>query len=417
LGQRSILHRLAEQKPEAGSALGQARAAAKRAFQNETGEIFDEALKAVNSVASDFAVSVGAGAKALLDTQQVSNRKCRNRLAQRRRHPAPQHGPWLHSITCSRTSTTRRLRCLYRTDDEIEHGLEPYRIARLLRVLGSKTSNPIQIFLTTHSPVVLRELSSMQIVVLRSPPKPTQAHRTINIGESKARQKTLRACAEAFLTPGVLVCEGKTEVGLMRGLDLFSHERGTRTMARCGVYAADGGGAEAVARALAFAELGYRTALLRDNDVILTPSQLAAVTEAGIPIFQWKDDQAFEAALFRSCPTAAIPELLEIAIEARTEDSVAADIRSAFKGEYSLERCRCEADNNPQVREVLAAAATRKDKKDSPKNWFKLIDPSERIGREIIPFHWKEFDQSFRNVLLGVREWVEKTLTSHDNNT
>jgi hypothetical protein len=107
-------------------------------------------------------------------------------------------------------------------------------------------------------------------------------------------------------------------MGLMRGLDLFSHERGTPTMARCGVCVADGGGAEGVARAITFAELGYRTALLRDNDVKLLPAQLAAIKGAGIRIFQWKDDQAFEGALFHSCPTAAIPELLDIAIEART---------------------------------------------------------------------------------------------------
>ncbi len=67
--------------------------------------------------------------------------------------------------------------------DEIEHGLEPYRIARLLHVLGSKARDPIQIFLTTHSPVVLRALSSAQIIVLRRPPKPTQAHRAIAVGK------------------------------------------------------------------------------------------------------------------------------------------------------------------------------------------------------------------------------------------
>jgi Zn-dependent peptidase ImmA (M78 family) len=71
--------------------------------------------------------------------------------------------------------------------DEIEHGLEPYRIARLLNVLGSKESAPIQIFLTTHSPVVLRELSSTQIIVLRSPTNPAQVHRAIEVADRNDR--------------------------------------------------------------------------------------------------------------------------------------------------------------------------------------------------------------------------------------
>jgi putative ATP-dependent endonuclease of the OLD family len=53
--------------------------------------------------------------------------------------------------------------------DEIEHGSEPHRIARLLHQLGSKTLPvPQQVFLTTHSPVVLRELSADQIWISRA---------------------------------------------------------------------------------------------------------------------------------------------------------------------------------------------------------------------------------------------------------
>lgn len=54
--------------------------------------------------------------------------------------------------------------------DEVEHGLEPHRIARLLHQLGSKAQPPPQqVFLTTHSPVVLRELSAGQIWIARQP--------------------------------------------------------------------------------------------------------------------------------------------------------------------------------------------------------------------------------------------------------
>jgi ABC-type transporter Mla maintaining outer membrane lipid asymmetry ATPase subunit MlaF len=53
--------------------------------------------------------------------------------------------------------------------DEIEYGLEPHRLTRLLNSLGSKEKSlPLQAFITTHSPVTLRELAGSQLFVLRN---------------------------------------------------------------------------------------------------------------------------------------------------------------------------------------------------------------------------------------------------------
>nr|WP_235669012.1 hypothetical protein [Pseudomonas syringae] len=42
----------------------------------------------------------------------------------------------------------------------MEYGLEPHRLIRFMDSLGVKdTPGPLQIFLTTHFPVALRELS------------------------------------------------------------------------------------------------------------------------------------------------------------------------------------------------------------------------------------------------------------------
>lgn len=55
--------------------------------------------------------------------------------------------------------------------DELEYGLELHRIARFLGSLGAKeAAAPLQVFLTTHSPVALRELSGGQLFVLRRGP-------------------------------------------------------------------------------------------------------------------------------------------------------------------------------------------------------------------------------------------------------
>src|SRR3546814_4989268 len=56
--------------------------------------------------------------------------------------------------------------------DELEHGLEPHRIIRLLGSLGAKEAPPpLQVFMTTHSPVALLELSGNQLFVVRGAPE------------------------------------------------------------------------------------------------------------------------------------------------------------------------------------------------------------------------------------------------------
>src|SRR5690606_34219528 len=121
--------------------------------------------------------------------------------------------------------------------DEAEYGLEPFRITRLLNELGSKETNPTkQVFITTHSPYVLRELSAHQLKVLRRAalPQPgqlaTPSHYVYTLGKSEQEQATLRACAEAFFSRKVIVCEGKTEIGLIRGIDLYSQEQGSNSI-------------------------------------------------------------------------------------------------------------------------------------------------------------------------------------------
>ena len=140
--------------------------------------------------------------------------------------------------------------------DELEHGLEPFRIMRLLHELGAKEAvPPRQVFLTTHSPVVVRELSAQQLWhASRDLADGSFAMR--RLGGDEARQGALRACAEAFLAPSVLVCEGATEVGLVPGLDLFWTGAGGRAIGSCGVALADGAGSNMLQRALAFARSG-----------------------------------------------------------------------------------------------------------------------------------------------------------------
>lgn len=67
----------------------------------------------------------------------------------------------------------------------------------------------------------------------------------------------------------MVVCEGASEIGLLRGLDLYRLDQGNASLAALGVALVDCGGGEPdrpYARAAAFQSLGYRVMVLRDDD-------------------------------------------------------------------------------------------------------------------------------------------------------
>ncbi|MCY4108590.1 MAG: AAA family ATPase [Chloroflexi bacterium] len=124
--------------------------------------------------------------------------------------------------------------------DEVEHGLEPHRIIRLLGSLGAKDEDkPLQVFAATHSPVVVQELSGDQLFVIRLP---HQDHEILPVGTSDEVQGTVRRYPEAFLAASIIVCEGASEVGLLRGIDQYRTLAGHESINAMGTALVNGGG-------------------------------------------------------------------------------------------------------------------------------------------------------------------------------
>lgn len=100
--------------------------------------------------------------------------------------------------------------------DEIEHGLEPHRIARLLKYLlapplDDENQKPApQVFLTTHSEVVIRELSAANIHAVRCETGNIKVRSVaLTAATAETAQRHLRSSPEAFLARRILV--GKVE--------------------------------------------------------------------------------------------------------------------------------------------------------------------------------------------------------------
>jgi putative ATP-dependent endonuclease of the OLD family len=280
--------------------------------------------------------------------------------------------------------------------DEIEHGLEPQRIRRLLHSLGAKERDPpLQGFLTTHSPVVLREISAEQLTLLR---RGSDKHTVLPIGSKADVQGRF---PEAFLASSVLVCEGASEVGLIRGLDQHDTAAGQTSMFALGVELVEAGGCDYIyPRANAFRSLGYRVTVLRDDDRRpKESSEMDFVGQAG-PIHRWRDGQALEDELFDALPDDAVAALLDYAVELHGEELVEDHIKSVSGGKVNLGACRGKM--TPGIRAALAKACATK---ATP--WFKNVSAMEHIGREIVGPVYKDCDEGFQRIVDGLFAWID----------
>jgi predicted ATP-dependent endonuclease of OLD family len=290
--------------------------------------------------------------------------------------------------------------------DEAEYGLEPFRINRLLNEIGAKDEVPSQqVFITTHSPYVLRELKAEQLQVVRKrgevpflPPFHESSHQIFTMTNAADHQSTLRVCAEAFLANKVIVSEGKTEIGLIRGIDHVESNQSRQSIQALGVMYADGGGDSMFKRAKVFRELGYPVAIFKDSDK--NSEQQVHINEANqlfIPMFEWNHNYATEHAIFFCCPLDMLPQLLAIAVQRKSSDAINAHIVNFSQKQFNLSIC--SATPHESHRSVLAQAAKNKE-------WFKDIAPMEELAKNLFWPNKERFHTVFSSTLQNLLDWA-----------
>ena len=202
--------------------------------------------------------------------------------------------------------------------DEVEIGLEPHRIARLVEHLKSDTTG--QYFLTTHSPVVLRELTVDDLHIVHCRDGRTQTVAANRPGIAECVQGKIRAGAEAFLAPKIVACEGATEAGFLRGLDDYWIAKGLSSFAYQGVALFDVVGAANVRPvADSLNQLSYSVAVLADSD---NPDQFSnadarALATAGVAVTVWDGGMSIEERVFADLPWAGVIASFEAACAMR----------------------------------------------------------------------------------------------------
>ncbi|HBO1484041.1 TPA: AAA family ATPase, partial [Pseudomonas aeruginosa] len=288
--------------------------------------------------------------------------------------------------------------------DELEYGLEPHRIARFLGSLGAKEAAPLQVFLTTHSPVALRELSGGQLFVLRGGP---HGHEARAIGTDNDIQSTIRLYPEAFLARSVIVCEGASEIGLLRGLDLHRIEQGGVSLAAQGVAMVDCGGGDAdrpYARAAVFQSLGYRVMVVRDDDKQPTAAIEQAFLQRSGTVVAYRAGRALEDELFSSLTPAACQKLINYAYDLHG-DLIHEHLRTVSNNTLTIQAVWNEIQNTNALsvpsRTLLGQAARIR-----KAGWFKSISWMEDVARTIVAPDLPLCDPGFNALMSQVSGWA-----------
>ena len=395
-GARSVLNRIADVRPAAGAALAHAARQARAAFGDAAEPEVADTIAMVRDVAVRVGVHGAEDAAALLDAHGVSFGAGSIALHDGQGVPLKNLGQGSSRLLVAGLQALAGNTSPFTLVDELEHGLEPFRIIRLLHELGAKDeAPPRQVFLTTHSAVVVRELSAQQLWhVGRGPADERTVLRPL--ARDVAAQGTLRACAEAYLAPSVLVCEGATEVGLIRGLDLYWTAQGDRPMGSCGVAVADGAGSNMLQRALAFANAGYRTALWHDSDKELDAAELQQLQNAGVARFFWDEPNSTEMQMFGSIHDDGVLPLVELARDWNGTGSVNDQIearRPGFDVDMDL------LGYSPDERAALGIAATKG-------KWFKTVSYAEMMGRDVVGPKLAASNGRLVETIAALRAWI-----------
>ena len=272
--------------------------------------------------------------------------------------------------------------------DEIEQGLEPDRVKHLVRTLEKDING--QIFLTTHSQSVIEEISINKLMMIKN----TDA--IIQCTECDEKfQKVIRICPEAAYAKKVIMCEGKTEIGICRALDNYRINQSLANLSSCNVVYSYGEGSSFPEIALQLKKQNKDVCVFCDSDVELNPSK-EELTNEGIQIFDAEEGNCIENQIFKALPWHAIKELIELKEKKLTETAVKVSVNSDFDGTLTTDWKETE-----RIEKRTALGKTAKRKK-----WFKRIDYGEFLGNIIFKYFEDFNDQELHKQLNSLSNWI-----------
>lgn len=400
----SILSQLTNTENITSSLAGAARAAKTALEARRADDLtrFDEVAGTAETTARALGVNVAASYKAHLDTEAINVRMAGLALHD---GDIPLRQLGLGSKRMLTTGLQKQaLSTLHITlFDEVEVGLEPHRIARLLQHL--KDDDAGQYFLTTHSPVVLRELTVDDLHIVHCDGGRIDVVAAKKPAIADSIQGKIRSGAEAFLAPKIVVCKGSTEVGFLRGLDehwIAAEDK--EPFAYRGVALFDADGASKIKElAENLKALGYDVAVLADSDAPgeFSDADAEALRNAGITVVKWDGMVSIEERVFADLPWAGVMASFDAARTICNDDARLLDQVESKYGN-GLDRDFTAWPDTLELRTALGKAA-------KASNWFKRQSRShewaDAISDHLADDTIRESDLVRK--LTSLRGWVD----------
>ncbi len=263
------------------------------------------------------------------------------------------------------------------TIDEIERGLEPYRLRQFLADLSGQGG---QKFVTTHSPVAIASAPDARLWYMDS-------SGLLGSLPSELVEKQQKNDPETFLSRVAVIAEGVTEVGFLN--HLLELALGSAPLDH-GIRVCNGQGNDHTRKLLkALEESGLKFAGLADNEGVKVDSWTELKEKMGDLLLQW-DEGCTEEAVISAIPDNQIPALIGV----EGEDQMGTrlrhlKVRSDAK-ERTLDSINAALDGTGKtLKQLVVEAASgksdgapdgeRKAWKSHSSSWFK----SEAGGAEL----------------------------------
>lgn len=268
--------------------------------------------------------------------------------------------------------------------DEIEMGLEPHRAVGLINTLR-QDERYAQVFITTHSPIVVEQVEIDSLTVVRNQNGEVSI---TTIGESSDRfAKIRRGRPSSLLARRILVCEGKTEYGIIKSLlESWDRERFDKrqpTSTSIGFTLSDAeGGSEVALRAIELKNLGYEVAGLMDNDETDTSKAVEKAQEANIPIFRWENSHNTETQICQNLDYSQLQEFAMLhATKQRHRNKALKDLQR-IAGETCIGSLSADEWERNQLDIGILQAGIGKAAHEN--GWYKDITKGEILGQWLL---------------------------------
>ena len=273
--------------------------------------------------------------------------------------------------------------------DEIEQGLEPDRIATLVKLFHRIDKG--QVFITTHSINVILEAKANNLFVLN---KGANSLFQVDSDLDSCR----RSNPQAFFGKKLIVCEGKTESGFLRALDYCIEKNYDANFSTKGVVVVNaGGGDKMYTFAIKLKELGYDVCVFADNDVSEElSSSMNAARNASIPLFLCEKGNCLEKEIIISISWDAFISLTQCNEEEFPNKNI--ELSDGLKEQINNAKTDDEKKN---IREEILQKAILK-----RHEWFKHIPGGEFLGTIVLnDIDNIPDDNNLKNNIEKLKKW------------